>query len=82
MKLSQSFFYTIREDIKNEESISGKLLVKSGMVKKEGTGTYMYMPMGLKVLKNIENIIRDEMNKTGAQEVLMPSLISEEIYIS
>jgi len=80
MRLSNSFFYTIREDSKNEESISGNLLVRSGMIKKEGTGNYMFMPMGYKVLKNIENIIRDEMNKVGAQELLMPSLIHEDVY--
>jgi prolyl-tRNA synthetase len=80
MKLKNSFFYTIREDIKNEDSTSGNLLVRSGMIKKESTGTYMYMPMGLKVQRNIENIIREEMDKTGCGEVLMPSLIHQEVY--
>lgn len=80
MKLSKSFFYTIREDIKNEESISGNLLVRSGMIKKEGAGTYMYMPLGYKTLKNVENIVRDEMNIAGAEELLMPSLIHQDVY--
>ena len=81
MKLKNSFFYTLRENSKDEDSISGNLLVKAGFVKKTSSGIYMYMPMGLKVLKNIEKIIREEMNNAGAQEVVMPSLISEDVYI-
>lgn len=82
MRLSEQFFYTFREDVKDEETISGNLLVKSGMIKKIGNGIYMYMPLGLKVLKNIENVIREEMNKTGAQELLMPNLLPEEVYVN
>ena len=82
MRLSENFFYTFREDVKDEETISGNLLVKSGMVKKIGNGIYMYMPLGLKVLKNIENIIREEMNKAGANELLMPNLLPEEVYVN
>lgn len=80
MKLSNSFFYTIREDIKDEDSTSGNLLVKSGMVKKTSSGIYMFMPLGLKVKQKIENIIREEMNKAGANEVIMPMLIAGEIF--
>ena len=80
MKLRNNFFYTIREDVKEEDSVSGNLLVRSGMIKKSSAGVYMYLPLGLKVLKNIENIIRDEMNKTGALELSMPTLIPKEIY--
>lgn len=82
MKLKNNFFYTIREDIKDEESISGKLLVRSGMIKKNSNGIYMYTPLGRRVVKNIEEIVRDEMDKAGALEVSMPSLIPEEIYIN
>ncbi len=80
MKLSNSFFYTIRDDIKDEDSKSGNLLVRSGMIKKEASGVYMFMPMGLRIKRKIENIIRDEMNKAGANEVLMPALIPSEIF--
>ncbi len=80
MKLKNSFFYTIREDIKSEDSTSGNLLVRSGMIKKTSSGVYMYLPMGMKVLKNIENIVREEMNKIDSEEVLMPCLISDEVY--
>lgn len=82
MKLSEQFFYTKREDVKDEETVSGNLLVKSGMVKKIGNGIYMYMPLGLKVLRNIETIIREEMNKAGASELLMPNLLPEDVYIN
>lgn len=82
MKLKNNFFYTIREDVKDEDSISGNLLVRSGMIKKSSAGVYMFLPLGLRVLKNIENIIREEMNKTGALELTMPTLIPKEIYES
>ena len=80
MKLKNNFFYTIREDAKDEDSKSGNLLVRSGMIKKSSAGVYMYLPLGLRVLKNIEKIIREEMNKTGALELSMPTLIPKEIY--
>lgn len=80
MKLKNNFFYTIREDAKDEDSKSGNLLVRSGMIKKSSAGIYMYLPLGLRVLKNIEKIIREEMNKTGALELSMPTLIPKEIY--
>lgn len=82
MKLKNSFFYTIREDISNEESISGNLLVRSGMIKKISSGIYAYLPLGYKVLKNIENIIREEMNEINCSELLMPTLINDEVYES
>ncbi len=80
MKLKNNFFYTIREDVKDEDSRSGNLLVRSGMIKKSSAGVYMYLPLGLRVLRNIEQIIREEMNKIGALELSMPTLIPREIY--
>lgn len=80
MKLSNSFFYTIRENAKDEDSVSGNLLVRAGMIKKSSTGIYMMMPMGKRVLAKIENIVREEMDAVGAQELLMPVLIPEEVY--
>lgn len=82
MKLKNSFFYTLREDSKEEESRSGNLLVKAGFIKKSSSGVYMIMPLGFKVLKNIEKIVREEMNKAQAEELLMPSLIPEDVYIA
>ena len=80
MKLKNSYFYTLREDAKDEESRSGNLLVRSGMIKKVGAGLYMYLPFGLKVLDKIRNIVKEEMDNAGAQELLMPSLIPSEYY--
>ena len=80
MKLKNNYFFTLRDDVKDEESTSGNLLVRSGMIKKTSNGIYMFLPLGLKVIKNIENIIREEMNKKDALELSMPSLIPSEIY--
>ncbi len=80
MKLSNSFFYTLREDVKDEESTSGNLLVKSGMIKKTSNGIYTFMPLGLKVLQNIEEIVREEMNMAGAQELKMPQLLPQDVF--
>ncbi|HOB25908.1 MAG TPA: proline--tRNA ligase [Bacilli bacterium] len=80
MKLKGSYFYTLRENAKDEESTSGNLLVRAGMIKKVAAGIYMYLPMGLKMYQNVQRIVKEEMDKTGAQEVLMPSLIPAEVY--
>ena len=80
MKLKNSYFYTLREDAKDEESRSGNLLVRSGMIKKVGAGIYMYLPFGLKVLDKIRKIVKEEMDNAGAQELLMPSLIPSDYY--
>jgi len=80
MKLKNSYFYTLREDAKDEESISGNLLVRAGMIKKVGSGIYMYLPYGLKILDKIKKIVKEEMDNSGAQELLMPSLIPSEYY--
>ncbi len=80
MRLSESFFYTLREDAKDEESASGNLLVKSGMFKKIGNGIYMKMPLGQKVVDNVKNIVRKHMNEAGAQEVTMPLLLPIEAF--
>lgn len=82
MRLSNSFFYTLRENAKDEDSVSSNLLVRAGMIKKSSNGMYMIMPMGKKVLSKIENIVREEMDSHHAQELLMPALIPEEVYIS
>ena len=82
MRLRNSYFYTLRESPKDEESISGVLLNRAGYIKKSSSGVYMYLPLGYRVLTNIEKIIREEMDKTGCQELLMPCLISEDYYIS
>ena len=82
MKLKNSFFYTLRENVRDEELVSSNLLVRAGFIKKSSAGVYMMLPLGLRVMQKIEEIIRQEMDATGCQEVLMPSLIPEEVYVS
>ncbi len=82
MKLKHSYFYTLRETVKDEESISGNLLTRSGMIKKSSSGVYMFLPLGYKVMKNIEKIVREEMENIDAGELLMPALIPEDVYVS
>ena len=80
MKISKSYFFTLREDAKDEESKSGNLLVRSGMIKKVGAGIYMYLPMGIRTFDKVKKIIKEEMDNAGAQELLMPSMIPSEYY--
>ena len=80
MKINNSYFFTLREDAKDEESRSGNLLVRSGMIKKVGAGIYMQLPMGIRTLDKVKKIIKEEMDRAGAQELLMPSLIPSEYY--
>ena len=81
MRLKNSYFYTLKENSKDEESVSGNLLTRAGMIKKTSSGIYMFLPLGYKVIKNIEKIIREEMENIGAGELLMPSLVGEDMYI-
>ena len=80
MKLKESFFFTLREDSRDEDSPSGNLLVKAGYIKKTSGGVYMMLPLGLRVQNKIEAIIRKHMNAAGAQELKMPALIASEYY--
>ncbi|HQB32134.1 MAG TPA: proline--tRNA ligase [Erysipelotrichaceae bacterium] len=82
MKLKNSYFYSLREAPKDEESISGILLNRAGFIKKSSAGIYMFLPLGLRVKRNIENIIREEMDKTGSQELIMPCMMPEEVYVA
>ena len=74
MKRSQTFIKTRHDDPSDETTKNAKLLVRAGFVSKEMAGAYNYLPLGWKVLNNIIDIIRDEMNKLGAIELQMSSL--------
>ena len=82
MRLKNSYFFTLRENAKDEDSQSSNLLVRAGMIKKSSTGVYMILPMGLKVFNKIKSIIQEEMEAIHCQELLMPSLIPEEVYVA
>ena len=74
MKMSNMLISTLREVPAEAEIESHKLMLRAGMMRKMASGVYNYMPLGLKVLKNIEDIIREEMNAAGAQEFLASAL--------
>jgi len=80
MRLSKEFFYTLREDSKDEDSVSGNLLVKSGMIKKVSNGVYMNMPLGQRVSQKVVQIVRECMDETGANEVSMPHMLPMEYF--
>jgi len=74
MILSQSFLPTLKEDPREAEIISHKLMLRAGMISKTASGIYSLLPLGIKVLRKVEDIIRDEHAKAGIQELLMPIL--------
>ena len=69
MRVSQFFISTLKEAPTEAELISHKLMLRAGLIKRLGSGLYTWMPMGLRVLRKIENIIREEMNSCGAIEL-------------
>lgn len=75
MRFSQLFVKTAKEAPKDELSFNARILMQAGFVDKVAPGVYSYLPLGLRVLRNIERIIREEMNAIGGQEVLMPALM-------
>ncbi len=80
MKMSQLFVQTLREDPSDAEVISHKLLVRAGYIRKLTSGIYNYLPLMQRVLKKIENIVREEMDAKDAQELLMPFVQPEELW--
>ena len=81
MLLSKYFLPVLKEDPSEAQIISHKLMLKSGMVRRQAAGIYSWLPLGLKVLKNIENIVRSNMNKAGALELLMPCIQPASLWI-
>ena len=80
MKWSKGFIPTLKEVPKEAEAVSHKLMLKAGLISKVASGVYAYLPPGLKVLRKIENIVREEMDKTGACELLLPALQPESLW--
>ena len=80
MKWSETFIPTLKEVPKEAETISYRLMLKAGLISKVASGVYAYLPLGLKVLRKIEKIVREEMDKTGANEVLLPALQPEALW--
>ncbi|MBS0288536.1 MAG: proline--tRNA ligase [Proteobacteria bacterium] len=80
MKSSQLLLATLKETPTDAELISHQLMLRAGMIRKLGQGLYTWLPLGLRVLRKVERIIREEMNRIGAQEVLMPAVQPAELW--
>ena len=80
MKATQFFISTLKEAPADAEVVSHKLMMRAGFIKRLGAGIYSYMPMGLRVIRKVEAIIREEMNRAGAVELLMPVVQPAELW--
>src|SRR5580765_7971383 len=80
MRLSQFHLATVKEVPSDAEIASHRLMLRAGMLRKHAAGLYTWSPLGLKVLKKVENIVREEMNRAGALEVVMPTVQPRELW--
>jgi prolyl-tRNA synthetase len=80
MRWSKALINTLRETPKEAESISHKYMLRSGMIKKLGAGIYDWLPLGLKSMQKVIEIIREEMNAAGGQEVMLPVLSPSDLW--
>ena len=80
MRLSRYFLPVLRDDPKEAEIVSHKLMLRSGMIRQEAAGSYSWLPLGLRVLKKIEQIVRQEQDRAGALEILMPTIQSSDLW--
>ncbi|MBR6458834.1 MAG: proline--tRNA ligase [Actinomycetaceae bacterium] len=80
LKMSSLFVRTLREDPADAEVASHKLLVRGGYIRRVAPGIYTWLPLGLRVFRKVENVVREEMDRAGAQEVLLPALLPREPY--
>ncbi|NLV16946.1 MAG: proline--tRNA ligase [Syntrophomonadaceae bacterium] len=80
MKITQLLFPTLREEPSDAEVISHKLLMRAGMIRRTAGGIYTYLPLGLRVLKKISQIVREEMDRAGGQEVGLPTVQPRELW--
>jgi len=80
MKLSRYLLPLIKEEPREAQIVSHKLMLRAGMIRQLASGIYNWLPLGLRVLNNIENIVREEMDKAGANEVLMPTMQPAELW--
>ncbi|MEY3720893.1 MAG: hypothetical protein RL618_1412 [Pseudomonadota bacterium] len=80
MRASCFFISTLKEAPSDAEIVSHKLMIRAGMIRRLGSGIYNYMPMGLRVIRKVENIVREEMNRAGAIELLMPLVQPAELW--
>ena len=80
MRMSQYFLPTLKENPAEAQIVSHRLMLRAGLVRQTSAGIYAWLPLGFRVLKNIERIVREEQDATGAQEVLMPTIQSADLW--
>ena len=80
MRASQFHLFTLKEAPSDAEVVSQKLMLRAGMIRKTAAGIYSYMPMGLRAIRKVETIIREEMNRAGAMELIMPMIQPAELW--
>jgi len=80
MRVSQFFISTLKEAPNEAELVSHQLMLRAGLIRRLGSGLYNWMPLGLRVLRKVENIVREEMDKAGALELLMPAVTPAELW--
>ena len=79
-RMSSLYAPTLKEDPTDAEIASHKLLLRAGFIRKTAAGIYTFLPLGKRVLTKIENIVRDEMDAAGAQELMMPIMVDAELW--
>jgi prolyl-tRNA synthetase len=80
MRLSEYFLPLLRENPSEAQIVSHRLMLRAGMIRQSSAGIYSWLPLGLRVLKNVERIVREEQDRTGAQEILMPTIQPAELW--
>src|SRR5690606_31393437 len=80
MRASQFHLFTLKEAPSDAEVVSQKLMLRAGMIRKTAAGIYSYMPMGLRAIRKVETVIREEMNRAGAMELIMPMIQPAELW--
>jgi prolyl-tRNA synthetase len=80
VRYSQSLIPTLKENPADAEVVSHKLMVRAGMIRQVARGIYDFLPLGLRVVRKVENIVREEMDRAGALEVLMPAICPAELW--
>ena len=81
MLFSKMFIPTMKEEPKEAEVVSHRLMLRAGFIRRLASGIYTWLPLGLRSLRKMENIVREEMNRTGAQEILMPAVQPKELWV-
>ncbi len=81
MLFSKMFIPTVKEDPKEAEVASHRLMLRAGFIRRLASGVYTWLPLGLRSLRKVEQIIREEMNRKGAQEIFMPAVQPKELWV-